>query len=254
MMQPFLLEKNGPIAVITLNRPEILNAFSGAHLARLRELLREAEQDASIRAVVLTGAGRGFSSGGDRSSIDDLLQKAGPLDIVMTQSAGIETVHALRNSRLPIVAAVHGVAYGAGFALALACDLVVATRDARLCMVFSRLGISADMGAAWLLTRTVGSHRAKELILLADEISGVQGVDLGIVNRLVDSPEEMMAVAIDLATRLASVPSAATAMSKNLINRSESLALDDFFSLEQHASVVTITEAARSLSAAMKRP
>ena len=253
-MKTVLSRREGPVAVITLNRPEVLNAFSGNQLPAIIDALKEAERDPAIGAVVLTGAGRGFSSGGDRASIGDLLQSSGPLDIARTQMAGADMVFAIRNSRLPVVAAVHGVAYGAGFALALACDLVVATRDARLCMVFSRLGISADMGAAWLLTQAVGPHRAKELILLADEISGLRGMELGIVNRLADSQEDMLSIATELATRLAAAAPEAMALSKNLINRSASVPLEDFFSLEQHASVITIGAAGKRLAVAASKP
>ena len=114
-----------------------------------------------------------------------------------------DLITGLRNSRLPIVAAVSGPAYGAGFSTALACDLIVAAADARFCQVFVRRNLVPDLGSAWLLPRTVGTHAAKELMLLGEEIDAARAKELGIVNRLVDTADDALAEALALAEKLA---------------------------------------------------
>ena len=146
----------------------------------------------------------------------------------------------LRDSHLPVVAAVSGAAYGAGFSTVLACDLVVAARDARFCQIFVRRNLVPDLASAWLLPRTVGMQRAKELMLLGDEFSAEQGRDLGWVNRVVETPEEAEAEALALAVRLAEVLPATMAMAKELINRSQALTIEDSLRLEQHAQAMAL--------------
>ena len=122
----------------------------------------------------------------------------------------------------------------------LACDLVVAARDARFCQVFVRRNLVPDLGSAWLLPRAVGTQRAKELMLLGDELSAEQGRDLGWVNRVVETAEEAEAEALALAVRLAEVIPATMAMTKELINRSQALTLEDSLRLEQHAQAMAL--------------
>jgi 2-(1,2-epoxy-1,2-dihydrophenyl)acetyl-CoA isomerase len=247
-MPDVLLEKTGTFATITLNRPESLNAFSDRQVPEILAALHEVESDPAMGAVVLTGAGRGFSAGGDLAALGTVLQSADPVRISKVLATVQQLVQALRNSPLPVVAAVHGAAFGAGFSLVLACDLVVATRDARFCMAFAKLGIVADTGAAWLATRALGVQRAKELVLLADEVSGEDAHRMGLVNRLATTHEDMMAQSTELALRLAGLAPMARALNKNLINRSESMSLEGSLSLEQHAMVIAVQQLAARMA------
>lgn len=246
------VRKEGAIAILTLNRPKTVNAIGPRQVSGIVAALHESEADGDVGAVVLTGAGPGFCAGGDRVSTRDLLLSGDPTIIQHALTTLHELILALRKSPLPIVAAVHGSAFGAGFSIALACDLIVATRDARFCQVFVKLDVAPDMGSAWLLGRTVGSHRAKELMMLGDEISGEEAHRLGIVNRLADTSEEALATALDLAHRLAAVAPWTRAMSKTLINRSESLTLEDSLVLESHVQTIAITRSSEKFLSAPK--
>ena len=218
----------GAVRTIAINRPDRLNAMTTGTAAELERALRDAADD-DVGAVVLTGVGEHFSAGGDAHTI---LEKIGgddlaPLDLMRTFHRVIEEIW---SSRLPVVAAVSGVAYGGGFNLALACDLVVCAENVRFCQVFLRRGLVPDVGGAWLLPRIVGLQKAKEIMLLMPELSAVDARELGIANAVAEDP---VAHAQELAARLADGPRLATALTKRLVNAATSGSLSS--ALEQEA-------------------
>ena len=233
-------ERRDAVALITLDRPPKLNAISVPLVEDTARVLREADADPEVRAAVLNGAGRAFSSGGDLADVGARVVGGEPLPRLDVMRRLHPLITGLRDTRLPVVAAVSGPAYGAGWSTVLACDLVVAARDARFCQVFVRRNLVPDLGSAWLLPRAVGAHLAKELMLLGDEISAERAHELGLVNRLVDTREEAEAEAFALAARLAEVIPGTMAMTKELINRSQALTLEDSLRLEQHAQAMAL--------------
>jgi 2-(1,2-epoxy-1,2-dihydrophenyl)acetyl-CoA isomerase len=146
----------------------------------------------------------------------------------------------LRGSRLPVVAAVSGAAYGAGWSVVLACDLVVAARDARFCQIFVRRNLVPDLGSAWLLPRAVGAMRAKEMLLLGDEWTAEDVYALGLANRLEDTRADAEREALALAARMAETVPATMAMAKDLVNRGQALGLEDLLKLEEQAQAIAL--------------
>jgi 2-(1,2-epoxy-1,2-dihydrophenyl)acetyl-CoA isomerase len=207
----------GPVRILTIDRPARRNAMTTATAEELELALRAAADDEAVRAVVLTGTGGHFSAGGDADSI---LSHVGGDDpqLLALMRAFHRLVVEVWESRLPVVAAVSGVAYGGGINLALACDLVVMSADARLCQVFVRRGVVPDVGGAWLLPRLVGMQRAKELMLLAPEIDARHAERLGLANAVEPDAEAALEKAVTLAGSLAELPAYTVALSKKLIN------------------------------------
>jgi 2-(1,2-epoxy-1,2-dihydrophenyl)acetyl-CoA isomerase len=233
-------ERRDAVALITLDRPAKLNAISVQLVEDAVRALREADADHDVRAAVLTGAGRAFSSGGDLADVGSRVVGGEPFPRLDVMRRLHPLITSLRDTRLPVVAAVSGPAYGAGWSTVLACDLVVAARDARFCQVFVRRNLVPDLGSAWLLPRAVGAHLAKEFMLLGDEVPAERAHALGLVNRLVESPEEAEQEALKLASRLAQVIPGTMAMTKELINRSQALTLEDSLRLEEHAQAMAL--------------
>lgn len=220
-------ERRDCVAMITLDREARLNALGVDLITDTTDALGEAEADREVRCAVLTGAGRAFSSGGDLADVGERVVDGEPASRLEVMGQLHQLILRLRDSRLPIVAAVHGPAYGAGFSTALACDLIVASTDARFCQIFVRRNLVPDLGSAWLLPRAVGIHQAKELMLLGEEITAERAFAMGLVNRLADTPEDCVAQALSLAERMAETVPATMAMSKALINRSQGITLED---------------------------
>jgi enoyl-CoA hydratase/carnithine racemase len=194
-----VLERRGSVGVLGLVRPAVRNALREQDWARLADLAAEAGRDADLRALVLTGDGGFFSAGFDLKH-----RRSGPPD----RSLGLvaRAVLALVDSRMPVVAAVEGGAVGGGWSLALSCDLVVAAEDAFFAPPFVSRGLVPDVGLGWLLARSVGRHRANELILLGQRLPAPEAKAMGLVQRLVP-PAQALAAAEELATRLAALPS-----------------------------------------------
>lgn len=210
-----LYETAGPVATITLNRPAALNALTVELKVALRAAIREAARDRSIRAIVLTGAGRAFCAGQDLR--ERLEPDAAPLDVELRERYN-PLVLDLRRLAKPIVAAVNGVAAGAGASLALACDLRVAASDATFVLAFGRLGLVPDTGMSWLLPRLVGPARAIELALLAEPLGADEAARLGLVTRVVER-ERLPAEAAAVALRLAELAPRAVAETKRAFDR-----------------------------------
>jgi 2-(1,2-epoxy-1,2-dihydrophenyl)acetyl-CoA isomerase len=211
---------------LTLDRPEAANAVTPDQRDRLIELLADAGERVEVRAVVLTATGRHFCTGADlrnqRPGPDR--PEAAPDRVVgdvsrMLERGAQRMVTAVLDCDKPVIAAVNGTAAGIGAHLALACDLVVAAEGARFIEVFVRRGLVPDGAGCWLLARLVGLHKAKELMLLGDEVPAEEALRLGLVNRVVPAAE-LAAAAGEWAARLAAGPTRALALTKGLLNRS----------------------------------
>ncbi len=202
--------RDGGVATLTLNRPQVLNSFCAAMHADLSTAFTAIEQDPAIRCVVLTGAGRAFCAGQD-------LGEARTTDV---GDAGerLERLYnplilRMRHLPVPIVCAVNGVAAGAGASLALACDIVVAARSAKFIQAFVRIGLVPDAGSTWFLPRLVGDARARALAMTGDAIDAAQAADWGLIWRCVDDAE-LASATQTLAARLAGLPTRAIALIK----------------------------------------
>ena len=223
--------QNG-VATVTFSRPDKLNALTFDVYADLRDLLGELPHRGEARVLVLTGEGRGFCSGGDVEEIIGELQgmSAGEL-LDFTRMSGA-VVKAMRDCPLPIVAAVNGVAAGAGAVLALASDFRLLSHSAKFSFLFTRVGLAgADMGAAYLLPRLIGFGRATELLILGDKVPAEQAERIGLATQLVDD-DELPATAQALARRLADGPALAYAMTKVMLTKELDMSLASAIEME----------------------
>jgi 2-(1,2-epoxy-1,2-dihydrophenyl)acetyl-CoA isomerase len=210
------------IATITLDRPDALNALTVPLKTELLAALRAVARDRSIRAVVLTGAGRAFCVGQDLK--ERLEPEAAPLAVEIRERYN-PIIRAMRALDQPIVGAINGVAAGAGASLAFACDVRLAAEGASFLLAFGRIGLVPDSGASWFLPRLVGPAKAAELALVGDSLSAADAERFGLVARVV--PAELLATeARALATRLASLAPRALALTKHALERSWSVDLD----------------------------
>jgi enoyl-CoA hydratase/carnithine racemase len=226
------------VATVTFSRPHKLNALTFDVYADLRDLLAELPHRGDTRVLVLTGQGRGFCSGGDVEEIIGELQgmAAGEL-LEFTRMSGA-VVKAMRESPLPIVAAVNGVAAGAGAVLALATDFRLLARSAKLSFLFTRVGLAgADMGAAYLLPRLVGLGRATELLVLGEEVDPDQALEIGLATKVVED-DELPAAATELARRLADGPALAYSATKTLLTRELDMNLGGAIEMEALAQAL----------------
>lgn len=213
-----VFEVEEQVASITLNRPESLNALNEEMAGELLAALGECGSREDVRAVVINGAGRGFCSGGDIRAMLDVFEPD-PSVFFTTVLRGLHGVTlALRNLPKPVIAAVHGYAAGAGFNLALACDLRVAAVGARFVQAFVNMALVPDMGGTYFLPRLVGPGRAAELFFTGRPVEAEEALRLGIVNQVVPD-EKLKEAALELARRLAQGPTLALARTKALLNR-----------------------------------
>ena len=239
----FDLEVAAGVATVTFARPERLNALTFDVYADLRDLFGEPPQHDDVRAVVLRGTGRGFCSGGDVHEIIGALQGAGARELLeFTRMTGA-VVQRMRELPLPVIAAVNGVAAGAGSVLALAADFRLLARSASFAFLFTRVGLAgADMGAAYLLPRVVGLGRATELLLLGDTIDAARCEALGLATRVVED-DALAVAAAELARRLADGPALAYATTKALLTRELDMPLGAAIELEATAQALLMTSA-----------
>jgi enoyl-CoA hydratase/carnithine racemase len=224
---PFDWEVRERVATLTLNRPERKNPLTFEAYAALRDLFRDLATRDDVRAVVLTGAGRNFCSGGDVHEIIGPLTRMSPPELLgFTRLTG-DVVKAMRACPQPILAAVDGVCAGAGAMLALASDLRFGTVDARVAFLFVRVGLAgADMGACSLLPRVVGQGRAAELLYTGRALAGTEAHAWGFFNRL-SEPAALLGEARDWARELAAGPTRAHAITKALLHEAWAMPLDD---------------------------
>ena len=212
-METIDVVRSDRIVTVTLNRPAKKNAINGTMWNELLEVFREVA-DSDDRVLVLTGAGDAFCSGADLSD------PAGAVGSGLDRMRHVGDVAlALHRIPKPTIAKVNGVAAGAGLNMALGCDLVVASDEARFSEIFAKRNLSLDFGGTWLLPRLIGLHRAKELAFFADVISAKEAQDFGIVNRVV-AATELDAFVADWAARLAAGPPVALSMTKTMLNSS----------------------------------
>jgi 2-(1,2-epoxy-1,2-dihydrophenyl)acetyl-CoA isomerase len=206
------------VATITLNRPEVLNSFRRSMARELRETLELAARDVEIRAVVLTGAGRGFCAGQD-------LAEAAPKDGEMPDLGDIvrdsynPVILAIRTLEKPVVCAVNGVAAGAGANLAFACDIVFASSAATFVQSFAKIGVIPDSGGTFFLPRLVGLHRANVMTMLAEKMTAEQARDWGLVY-MITEPENLLETAAGTAKQLAAMPTRGLGLTKRGFNHS----------------------------------
>ncbi|GAB3883682.1 enoyl-CoA hydratase family protein [Kibdelosporangium lantanae] len=218
------------VATVTLNRPEKLNALTFEAYADLRDLLAELPHRGDAKVLVITGEGRGFCSGGDVEEIIGELRKMAPAELLeFTRMTGA-VVQALRECPLPVIAAVNGIAAGAGSVIALASDFRLLAREAAFAFLFTRVGLAgADMGSAYLLPRLVGLGRATELLILGDKVPAETAERIGLATRVVD---DLPAEAAALARRLADGPALAYSTTKVLLTRELDMDLGSSIELE----------------------
>lgn len=232
MSTEVLVRDDGPVRVLTLSGPLRLNSIAAATADALCDEIQRAERDDKVRALVLTGEGEHFSAGGDA---DGVLEAGACEDddaMIRFMRSYQRASLALWQSPLPVVASVCGVAYGGAFNLALACDLIVCSQNARFCQVFLRMGVVPDFGGAFLLPRVIGMQRAKELMLLADEIDAGTAQRLGLVNFVLGTSAETTETAMGLAHRLAAQSRMAVSMTKRLMNSSTGSSFEASLELE----------------------
>jgi 2-(1,2-epoxy-1,2-dihydrophenyl)acetyl-CoA isomerase len=222
------VEVEGAVATVVLDRPEALNALTIPMKAELLRALRDVERDRAIRAVVLTGAGRAFCAGQDLH--ERLQPDATPLEIEVGERYA-PIVRQLATMPKPVIAAINGVAAGAGASLAFACDLRIAAEGARFVLAFARIGLVPDSGATWLLPRLVGLGRAAELAYLSDPVDAAEALRIGLVNRVVPD-DALMPEALALAHRLAEGAPRAIALTKRALARGLESSLDEALEYE----------------------
>lgn len=223
-----LVERSHSVLWLTLNRPERLNAFSPDMVAGLTEEIERAAADDDVRAIVLSGAGRAFCAGGDvktmgQSSALQAYEHIGRLNrLILT----------MQRCEKPIIAAVHGFAAGAGFNLALACDLIIAADDAQFILSFANVGLVSDGGGSYWLPRLVGPHLAKQLFFTAEPISARRLHELGVLSEVVPA-EKLREAAETLAAKLAHGPTTAIGRQKRLIAHAMTASLEEMLEEER---------------------
>lgn len=230
-----LTRDDSGVAVITLNRPEALNALNNQLRAELAVAIAEVRDDVGVRALVVTGAGRAFCAGGDlKWMVENRPTTVQVYDRMRTLHRWLT---ALVTMDKPTVAAVNGVAAGAGVNLALACDLVIASETARFSQAFVRIGLVPDAGGFYFLPRRIGLARAKELVFTGKEVEAREAERIGLINRAVPA-DHVMPEALELARQLAQGPTRALAMAKGILNRSFNLSLEELLELEAYAQSI----------------
>lgn len=232
--ETILLNIENGIATLTLNRPDVFNAFNEQLSADVNDALKKTAKDKSIRVLVITGAGKAFCSGQDLKSIasnknrslsDSLYKRYNPM------------IKAIRNLAIPVICKLNGVAAGAGCSLALACDMIVASENASLIEVFVNVGLVLDSGSSYFLPRLIGSARAFELATLGSKVNAQQAADWGMINRVV-KPEDLDEEVNKLAQQYASAPTKAIGLMKKMLNKSITSDLDSMLEYEAYCQEI----------------
>lgn len=229
---PVLSTLEDGVLSVTLNRPDKLNSFNEAMHVALRAAIQRAHDDAAVRAVLLTGAGRAFSAGQDLGDRDPRKGGGAPDLGVTLETFYNPTLRLIRALEKPVVCAVNGVAAGAGANIAFACDIVLAARSARFVQAFARIGLVPDAGGSFTLARILGEPRAKALAMTAEPLSAEKAADWGLIWKAVDDAA-LMDAAGDLARRLAAGPTLGLGLTKRLIQAAAGNSLDEQLDLER---------------------
>jgi len=228
------IEHIGPVARITLDRPDVMNRFEGRMREALIEVLEEAARDRGIRCVVITGAGDAFSAGADINGMVALHEQGDTAEILRRVELGADVIRAVRAMPKPVVAAMNGVAAGAGANLALACDLRVGSEAASLSESFVRIGLLPDWGGLHFLVRLIGPGRAAELAMTGERLAAARLLELGVLNRVFPT-DSFHDDALAYATRLAAASPHALAQIKAGIDVATVGTLEDVFAFERDA-------------------
>ena len=228
-----LYETRGAVALVTLNRPQALNSFTRQMHRDLWSALDRAEADSTIRALVITGAGRGFCAGADLSEFDfapgpDLVKRADPGPVI--DQAFNPTARRLQNLRVPTIAAVNGVAAGAGASLAMCCDIAIAVPSASFIQAFSKIGLIPDAGGSWLLVERLGLARAMALAMTGDKLTADKAKEWGLIW---DVAQDCVAEALALAERLAVMPTKALVATRHLLRDAGMRTLTEHLDVER---------------------
>ncbi len=233
-MAALLLDIRDGIATITLNRPEVYNAFNDPLSYELQDALKKAEKDPAVRVVVLTGAGKAFSSGqdlkasmesGKRDLSESLRKRYNPI------------IRAIRNMPKPVICRLNGVAAGAGCSIALACDMIIASEEATMIEIFVNIALVLDSGSSYFLPRTVGYHRAFELATKASKILAAEALKMGLVNKVVPAAELDAAVQAE-AAYYAAAPTKAIALMKKMLAKGMTDNLDEVLEYEAYCQEI----------------
>jgi 2-(1,2-epoxy-1,2-dihydrophenyl)acetyl-CoA isomerase len=221
-LETLLVDRESGVQTITLNRPDALNSFNAPMKRELLEVLKTAARDTDVRCLILTGAGRAFSAGQDLKE----RQAPGAADLADELREHYNPIiRGLRRLEKPVIAAVNGVAAGAGCSLAIACDIIIAAENARFIEVFAKVGLVPDTGSTWFLPRLIGYARAAEMVFTAEPVDAVTAERIGLINRVVPS-ERLMSETRALAEQLAAAPPLALALAKRALNRALESDLD----------------------------
>ena len=223
-----LYEKNGSIANISLNRPDVFNAFNDEQSYELQDALKQASRDAEVRVIVLTGAGKAFCSGQDLKAIAESKNRSLSESLYKRYNPIIK---AMREMPKPIICRLNGVAAGAGASLALACDFIIASENASLIEVFINVGLVPDSGSSYFLPRAVSPARAFELATMASKVTAQQALEWGMINRVV-SAEQLDAEVENVANYYAKAPTQAVGMIKKMLNKANYSDLDTMLQYE----------------------
>ncbi|ATL46454.1 2-(1,2-epoxy-1,2-dihydrophenyl)acetyl-CoA isomerase [Chitinophaga caeni] len=234
MFENLMLSVENGVATITLNRPDVYNAFNDAMSYELQDALKQVEKDAKVRVVVLTGAGKAFCSGqdlkasmqqGKRNLGDSLRKRYNPM------------IRAIRNMPKPVICKLNGVAAGAGCSLALACDMIIASENASMIEIFINIALVLDSGSSYFLPRTVGYHKAFELATKASKLSAQEAMELGFINKVV-APAELDQVVSDEAKFYAGAPTKAIGLLKKLLTKGMTEQLDAVLEYEAYCQEI----------------
>jgi 2-(1,2-epoxy-1,2-dihydrophenyl)acetyl-CoA isomerase len=222
----------GSVMKITLNRPDVLNSFHLDMAQELRQALDVARGEKGVRAVLLTGAGRGFCAGQDLSAVP--LEGAGKLDLgTIVRQTYNPVIQAIRKLDMPVICAVNGVAAGAGANLAIACDIVIAAEGASFIQSFSKIGLIPDTAGTFFLPRAIGTPMATALMMTGEKISAARAAELGMIYRVVPN-DQLEAESMKLAVTLAQMPTKGLALTKRALNESMRNTLDSQLELEEN--------------------
>jgi 2-(1,2-epoxy-1,2-dihydrophenyl)acetyl-CoA isomerase len=222
------------VGIITLNRPEVMNAFSGTMREDLLQLLQHAETDTIVRCLVITGAGRAFCAGGDIASMADLQNRNDTTVIHQRMTIGSHVVQLLRSMSKPVIAAVNGVAAGAGMNLALACDMRFAAESARFTESFVKIALVPDWGGSYFLTQLVGTAKAMELMMSGERIDAAEALRIGILNRVFPD-DTFRENVLTIARQFAEGPARTLAHIKRAVHIGATGTLAETLAHEEHA-------------------
>jgi 2-(1,2-epoxy-1,2-dihydrophenyl)acetyl-CoA isomerase len=236
MYEHIKVSEDAGVLTITLNRPDKLNAFAGHMRRDLAEALEQAGSNRGIRVVVITGAGRAFCAGGDVNYMAEVMARNDAEEFARLLGAARRAITAIREITKPVLASINGVASGAGFNLALACDLRIASSEATFSQSFVKIGMHPDWGGTYFLPRIVSPGKACELFFLGDTLDADEAFRLGLLNRVVP-PDQLLIETRELARRLRDAPPVSIAAAKHAVYMSDSESLDKMLQYELEAQL-----------------